>query len=418
MADDELPKPDEIEVEFQDLYRHDEEQAYLTLMSQDIKCINFPVRGELHRAALQGAGDVTTTRTRTRLGSFELIASNRIRSDEETLGEIFNGQPYYTDKEPAEDPDFDWVPRKEQVFSDKQLMQLSVWKKEFDEETNEYEPVDLGYKPYGYHQTRVWKKLGYLDEEVRRRPSRSLDKIHHSRFALFAPCLAPPPPLPQARLQPLTPPSPDSHFAIAGQAQVGGDADRTRVRITDPEVISDYYKKQDTIKVLREDVLLQEGPRRGVRERLGVEGQGRLSRRRSNGSASTRRRTSTRRLRSVRRRRRARSTRSSRRRTRARGPTTTTISALARRVRAFDDSQRDEPGDRTRTRGAGVGAAQHWTVRGCFGFASGRRPSRPGSRALPCFLPALASPTCCSCPVLGSLATRCRTAPLSCKQLT
>ena len=38
------------------------------------------------------------------LGSFELIASNRIRSDEETLGEIFNGQPYYTDKVPADDP--------------------------------------------------------------------------------------------------------------------------------------------------------------------------------------------------------------------------------------------------------------------------------------------------------------------------
>lgn len=41
-ADDELPKPEEIEVEFQDLYRHDEEQAYLTLMSQEIKSINFP----------------------------------------------------------------------------------------------------------------------------------------------------------------------------------------------------------------------------------------------------------------------------------------------------------------------------------------------------------------------------------------
>ena len=26
------------------------------------------------------------------MGSFELIASNRIRSDEETLGEIFNGR--------------------------------------------------------------------------------------------------------------------------------------------------------------------------------------------------------------------------------------------------------------------------------------------------------------------------------------
>ena len=41
-ADDELPTPAEIEVEFQDLYRHDEEQAYLTLMSQEIKSINFP----------------------------------------------------------------------------------------------------------------------------------------------------------------------------------------------------------------------------------------------------------------------------------------------------------------------------------------------------------------------------------------
>ena len=41
-ADDDLPRPEEIEVEFQDLYRHDEEQAYLTLMSQEIKSINFP----------------------------------------------------------------------------------------------------------------------------------------------------------------------------------------------------------------------------------------------------------------------------------------------------------------------------------------------------------------------------------------
>ena len=56
------------------------------------------------------------------------------------------------------------MPRKEQVFSDKQLMQLSVWKKEFDEETGAYEPVDLGYKPYGATQTRMWKKMGYLDE--------------------------------------------------------------------------------------------------------------------------------------------------------------------------------------------------------------------------------------------------------------
>ena len=39
---DELPTPQEIDVEFSDLYRHDEEQAYLTLMAQEIKSINFP----------------------------------------------------------------------------------------------------------------------------------------------------------------------------------------------------------------------------------------------------------------------------------------------------------------------------------------------------------------------------------------
>ena len=136
------------------------------------------------------------------MGSFELIASNRIRSDEETLGEIFNGQPYYTDKEPAEDPDFDWVPRKEQVFSDKQLMQLSVWKKEWDDDTNSYEPIDLGYKPYGYQQTRTWKKLGFLDEEGK--------------------------------------------LKSEGQLIEEG-------KVTDPEDVANYYKKQDTIKVLREE---------------------------------------------------------------------------------------------------------------------------------------------------------------------
>ena len=199
-ADDELPRPEEIEVEFQDLCkraeshtsnaresherrpvslsfsrrafassclsptdRHDEEQAYLTLMSQDIKSLNFPCE---ENYTVRLCKELVTYHNPESypLGSFELIASNRIRSDEETLGEIFNGQPYYTDKEPAEDPDFDWVPRKEQVFSDKQLMQLSVWKKDVDESTGEYEPVDIGYKPYGAEQTRKYKKMGYLDE--------------------------------------------------------------------------------------------------------------------------------------------------------------------------------------------------------------------------------------------------------------
>jgi len=198
--DDELPKPEEIEVEFQDLYRHDEEQAYLTLMSQDIKSINFPCEENYTVRLCKELVTYHNPETYP-LGSFELIASNRIRSDEETLGEIFNGQPYYTDKEPAEDPDFDWVPRKEQVFSDKQLMQLSVWKKDVDEATGQYEAVDLGYKPYGYHQTRMWKKLGYLDDDGKLKSDETL--INEGK-------------------------------------------------ITDQAFISEFYKKQETIKTLRE----------------------------------------------------------------------------------------------------------------------------------------------------------------------
>ena len=135
------------------------------------------------------------------LGSFELLASNRIRSDEETLGEIFNGTPYYTDKEPAADPDFDWTPRKEQVFSDKQLMQLSIWKKEWDDEKKEYDPVDLSYSPYGYHETRKWKRLGYLDEN---------NKLKDEGVLIM------------------------------------------EGKITDPDMVEAYYKKQATIKTLRE----------------------------------------------------------------------------------------------------------------------------------------------------------------------
>lgn len=141
------------------------------------------------------------------VGSFELLASNRIRSDEETLGEIFNGTPYYTDKEPAEDPEFDWVPRKEQVFSDKQLMQLSIWKKEWDEEKKEYEPVDLSYSPYGYHETRKLKKLGYLDENNRLK---------------------------------------DEGVLIA------------EGKIVDPEVVQNYYKKQATIKTLHDEFAIRD----------------------------------------------------------------------------------------------------------------------------------------------------------------
>lgn len=170
---DELPKPEEIEVETHDVYRHDEEQAYITLISQQVKSLNFPAE-ENYTIRLMKEILVYHYPDELPMGSFELLASNKIRSDEETLGEIFNGDPYFTDKEPAVDPDFDWTPRKEQVFSDKMLMQLSIWKKEWDEAKGEYEPVDLSYSPYGYEQTRQWKKLGFLDEKNMLRPEAEL----------------------------------------------------------------------------------------------------------------------------------------------------------------------------------------------------------------------------------------------------
>lgn len=46
------------------------------------------------------------------------------------------------------------------------LMQLSIWKKEWDEENKCYEPIDLSYSPYSREQTRAWKKLGLLVRAV------------------------------------------------------------------------------------------------------------------------------------------------------------------------------------------------------------------------------------------------------------
>eukprot|EP00967_Tisochrysis_lutea_P137831 scaffold248024_cov31-Tisochrysis_lutea.AAC.1 len=59
------------------------------------------------------------------LGSFELLASNKIRSDEETLGEVFNGDAYYSEKAPPDDPEFTWVPRKEQVTTTESISPLT-----------------------------------------------------------------------------------------------------------------------------------------------------------------------------------------------------------------------------------------------------------------------------------------------------
>jgi len=162
--DDELPKPEDIEVELNDIYRHDEEQAYLTLMSQEVKSLNFAVEANY---TVRLCKEIINHHypDQMPLGSFELVASNKVRSDEETLSEVFNGDPYACEKEPAEDPCFDWVPRKEQIFDEKKLMQMSIFKKEWDADNNEYEPVDLGYMAYGYEQTRKWRKMGYLNDK-------------------------------------------------------------------------------------------------------------------------------------------------------------------------------------------------------------------------------------------------------------
>eukprot|EP00966_Prymnesium_polylepis_P011197 257782-Prymnesium_polylepis.3 len=95
-------------------------------------------------------------------------------------------------------------------------MQLSIWKKEWDDETKEYDPVDLSYSPYGYHETRKWKKLGYLDEN---------NKLK------------------------------DEGVLIA------------EGKITDQEMIDNYYKKQATIKTLREDYAIREKHAKEVRAR-------------------------------------------------------------------------------------------------------------------------------------------------------
>jgi hypothetical protein len=206
--EEELPKPADIEIELNDIYRHDEEQAFITLMSQEVKSLNFAAEANY---TVRLCKEIVAYHypDKMPLGSFELVASNKVRSDEETLGEVFNGDPYACDppKEPADDPCFDWVPRKEQIFDEHKLMQLSIWKKEWDEDNKCYEPVDLGYMAYGYEQTRKWRKMGYLNEKG----------------------------------------------LLKEESQLINEG-----LITDETQIADYHKKVETIKVLREQYCVRE----------------------------------------------------------------------------------------------------------------------------------------------------------------
>ena len=112
-------------------------------MSQEVKSLNFAAEANY---TIRLCKEIVAYHypDKMPLGSFELVASNKVRSDEETLAEGFNGSAYACEKEVAEDPCFDWVPRKEQIFDEHKLMQLSIWKKEWDPDAKCFEPVDLG----------------------------------------------------------------------------------------------------------------------------------------------------------------------------------------------------------------------------------------------------------------------------------
>jgi len=199
--EDPLPTPADIEIELNDIYRHDEEQAFVTLMSQEVKSLNFAAEANY---TIRLCKEIVAYHypDKMPLGSFELVASNKVRSDEETLAEVFNGSAYACEKEVADDPCFDWVPRKEQIFDEHKLMQLSIWKKEWDADAKCFEPVDLGYMAYGYEQTRKWRKMGYLNEKG----------------------------------------------LLKEEGQLISEG-----LITDEEVINDYGKKLETIRILREE---------------------------------------------------------------------------------------------------------------------------------------------------------------------
>lgn len=109
-------RPEEVAVEFDDLYRHDEEVAYLTLVSDHIPSLNFVAHPEYTIKFCKEI--VQYHHPEMTLDSFHLVAGNRIRSEEETLEDIFDGSYYPSDST--------FAARKMCTFSN--LMQLSIWR--------------------------------------------------------------------------------------------------------------------------------------------------------------------------------------------------------------------------------------------------------------------------------------------------
>ena len=136
---------DPADVDFVEPYSYDEEQPYLQLMSTDVDILCFPCEDDYtvadckHILAFKYPEQLP-------LGSFELVATNRVRSDAETLAMIFNGKD-----EPLYRPNCN--------------LQLAVWPKQWDAAAGQYEPIDLSYKPYGVEMHREFKQKGWLNEK-------------------------------------------------------------------------------------------------------------------------------------------------------------------------------------------------------------------------------------------------------------
>ena len=130
-------------------------------MGQDIKSLNFPCEENYTIRLCKELLAYHNPDTHP-LGSFELVATHRVRSDDETLADIFDGV-----HEPLYKPNCN--------------LQIAVWPKEWDDEAGAYDDVDLSYKEYGADMTKEFKKKGWLNAEGKLRDD--LPELQQARAA-------------------------------------------------------------------------------------------------------------------------------------------------------------------------------------------------------------------------------------------
>ena len=152
---------DPAEVEFVDPYTYDEEQPYLMLISTSVNTLCFPCEEDYSIADCKNILAFKYPE-KLPLGSFELVATHRVRADDETLADIFDGV-----SEPLYKPNCN--------------LQIAVWPKEWDAATGSYEDVDLSYKEYGADMTKEFKKKGWLNAEGKLRDD--LPELQQARAA-------------------------------------------------------------------------------------------------------------------------------------------------------------------------------------------------------------------------------------------